>query len=93
MEFEWDENKNLINQKKHHVSFEVASYVFCDENHIEFYDYEHSTADEDRYVAIGLVQDVLYVVFTERKDAIRLISARKATAQERREYYDDSFYY
>jgi hypothetical protein len=44
--------------------------------------------DEDRYVAIGLVGDILFVVFTERKEKIRLISARLATEKERRLYYD-----
>ncbi|MGN0154013.1 MAG: BrnT family toxin [Lachnospiraceae bacterium] len=48
---------------------------------------------EDRYVAVGLVGDVLYVVFTERRDAIRLISAHKATPQERRDYYDNTIFY
>ena len=56
------------------------------------YDFEHS-ADEDRYVAIGKVGDVLFVVFTERKDAIRLISARLATNAERELYYDQNIYY
>ena len=51
------------------------------------YDSEHS-AEEDRYIAIGLVEDVLFVVFTERKEAIRLISARLATETERGFYYD-----
>lgn len=93
MKFEWDEEKNRINQEKHKISFEVASYVFLDENHVEFYDYEHSTLNEDRFVAVGMVGNVLYVVFTERKDAIRLISARKATPQERRDYYDNTNIY
>lgn len=64
--FEWDEEKNLLNQRKHGISFETASYVFEDENYIEMYDFEHSI-DEDRYIAIGCVGDVLFVVFTERK--------------------------
>lgn len=45
--FEWDEEKNLINQRKHGISFETAAYVFEDENYIEMYDFEHSI-DEDR---------------------------------------------
>lgn len=93
MKFEWDEEKNLSNQKKHHISFETAVFVFSDENHIELYDYENSTLEEDRYIAIGLVGDVLYVVFTEKKDATRIISARKATPQERRDYYDEASIY
>ena len=51
------------------------------------FDFEHSVA-EDRYIAIGKVGDVLLVVFTERKDAIRLISVRLATNAERELYYD-----
>ena len=87
LKFEWDEKKAAINLKKHKVAFEDAVYVFQDENRIEFFDAEHSD-DEDRYVAIGLVGTVLYVVFTERKDITRIISARKANSVERSYYYD-----
>lgn len=92
MKFEWDENKNLQNKKKHRISFETAAYVFDDPYYIEMYDFEHST-DEDRYIAIGKVGDVLFVVFTEKKDCIRLISARLATDAERRLYYDQDINY
>ena len=54
---------------------DTIKHVFDDPNYIEMFDFEHSVA-EDRYIAIGKVGDVLLVVFTERKDAIRLISAR-----------------
>ena len=87
LKFEWDEEKNAINKKKHKISFETAVYVFNDAAYIEMYDFEHSI-EEDRYIAIGKVGDILFVVFTERKDAIRLISARLATDAERRLYYD-----
>ncbi len=53
----------------------------------EWDDFEHST-DEDRYIAIGMVGDVLFAVFTERSERIRIISARLATEAERRLYYD-----
>ena len=66
MAFEWDKGKNLLNQKKHGISFETAAYVFEDENYIEMYDFEHSI-EEDRYIAIGCVGDVLFVVFTGKK--------------------------
>ncbi len=58
---------------------------------LEFYDDVHSI-DEDRYITIGKVENVLFVVFTERNDgdSIRLISARLATAKERRLYYGDA---
>ena len=92
MVFEWDEEKNLLNQRKHGISFETAAYVFADENYIEMYDFEHSIS-EDRYIAIGRVGDVLFVVFTERKEKIRLISARLATEAERRLYYDQDIQY
>ena len=92
MKFEWDENKNTINKVKHKISFETASLVFNDPNYIEMYDFEHST-EEDRFVAVGKVEEVLFVVFTERKDAIRLISARIATNAERGLYYDQDIYY
>ena len=48
--------------------------------------------EEDRYIAIGMVGDLLFVVFTERWENIRLISARLATESERRLYYDQNFY-
>ena len=69
-----------------------TSYVFEDENYIEMYDFEHSI-EEDRYIAIGCVGDVLFVVFTERKENIRLISARLANEAERRLYYDQNIHY
>lgn len=72
MKFEWDEEKNIINKEKHKISFETAAYVFDDPYYIEMFDFEHSV-DEDRYIAIGKVGDVLFVVFTERKETIRLI--------------------
>ena len=90
--FEWDDEKNRINQIKHNISFETAAYVFEDLNHIEMYDFEHSL-DEDRYIAIGMVGDVLFVVFTERKEKIRIISARLATESERRLYYAQDIHY
>lgn len=84
---EWDTNKNEINKKKHGVSFEAAALVFADEHYLELYDDEHSI-DEDRYIAIGLVEDILFVIHTMRNEKIRMISARLATKQERRFYYD-----
>lgn len=87
-----DEDKNTINKEKHKISFETAAYVFDDPYYIEMFDFEHSV-DEDRYIAIGKVGDILFVVFTERKDTIRLISARLATNAERSLYYDQDIYY
>ena len=85
--FEWDEEKNRLNFKKHKIRFETARLVFNDENRIEIYDEAHSLY-EDRYATIGMVDDVLFVVYTDRKDVIRIISARLATRRERNYYYD-----
>ena len=84
--FEWDENKNKSNIKKHGISFQTASRVFDDVNRIEMYDEENSIT-EDRYNTIGMVDDILFVVYTERNEKIRLISARIAEEPERRLYY------
>ena len=70
MRVEWDEMKNQLNRKKHGIDFETAMLVFNDLQRIEIYDEEHSIT-EDRYNTIGLVEDVLFVVYTERKDNIR----------------------
>lgn len=86
MVFEWDDEKEVINIKKHHIDFDTAKKVFNDINRIEIYDIQHSIL-EDRYNTIGLVDEVLFVVYTERHENIRLISARLATEKERRIYY------
>ena len=62
--------------------------AFADEERIEYYDEIHSV-DEDRYVVLGCVHGILYVVYTVRGDAARLISARMANAIERRIYYGE----
>ena len=87
MLFEWDAEKAAVNLKKHGVSFQTAVLVFFDENRIEMYDSEHSQ-DEDRYNTIGMAKDVLFVVYTERKDRTRIISARPANKKERSMYYE-----
>ena len=92
MFFEWDSEKEKTNIQKHGIDFTTAARVFNDENRLELYDEAHSDT-EDRYITIGLIGDVAYVVlvvYTERENTIRLISARKATNQERRAYYDYS---
>ena len=72
----------------YHISFETAALVFADEERIEYYDELHST-NEDRYIVLGCVQGILYVVYTMRGDVARLISARMATPAERRIYYGE----
>ena len=90
--FEWDEEKNRLNKIKHGINFKTAAKVFNDEDRIERRDYEHSQ-DEDRWQVIGLVEDVLFVVYTKRGIKTRLISARLATDYERSEYYGDGDLY
>ena len=87
MELEWDVVKAASNLRKHGVSFEEAELVFLDEGRIEFFD-GRKDYGEDRWATIGLAYSaVLYVVYTIRHtDTIRLISARKANADERKQY-------
>ena len=111
MLFEYDEEKNRTNIKKHGISFKAAARVFFDYDRIELYDEENSM-EEDRYDVIGDtsagttignidrfaddVDDILYVVYTERESreisgstqiVTRLISARMATSFERGLYF------
>lgn len=90
MKIEWDTNKNDVNVKKHHISFETAARVFLDENRLDYYDIVHSM-NEDRYITIGLVEEVIVVVYTLRKTRIRIISARLATSKERELYYEENY--
>ena len=85
--FEWDEKKAEQNIKKHNVPFEEAATVFSDPFSITIYDPLHSK-DEDRFVILGMSKKnrLLVVVHTERGDKIRIISARKATKKEKRQY-------
>ena len=87
MDFEWDVGKNKANIKKHGISFELAAKVFLDSKRIERYDAEHSSIEEQRYKTIGMVNEVVTVIYTERKTAIRIISARLAEQEEIDEYY------
>ena len=90
MTFEWDNQKNEYNKKNHDgISFEFAVRVFLDEKRIEKYDCMHSSDTEDRWNVIGRVEDVLFVVYTERNERTRIISARKATQEEINEYYNN----
>ena len=87
MQFAWDENKAAGNLIKHGVSFEEAATVFADPLSSTIADPLHSE-DEDRYVIIGssIRGHLLVVVFTERRSVFRIISARKATSRERKDY-------
>ena len=89
--FEWDEDKARANQRKHRVSFEEAKTVFNDPLSLTIVDEAHSS-EEQRYIDIGRSSSgrVLLVAYTERGTNIRLISSRKATASERRQYEEGS---
>ena len=86
MIFEWDDNKAELNWKKHRIPFEDAALIFLDENRIYEFDEEHSDYEERRKV-IGMVENILFVVYTERGEKLRLISARNATRREKEDYY------
>ena len=82
LQFEWDEEKELINISKHGIDFETASHVFPDPNRLEYYDEAHSFAGEERYITIGFVEEILTVVYTERIKALRIISLRTISEVE-----------
>ena len=85
MEFEWDSAKERANRKKHGVSFRMAAKVFLDPFAIEFED--RDAAGEPRFCIIGLVEGrMLFVAYTMRDDAVRIISARGAEPHEKRKY-------
>lgn len=88
--FIWDENKARINLHKHSVSFDEAATIFLDPRMLAFHDEEHSE-QEFRVIGIGISSRgrILRVVYTERRNEIRLISCRKASAEQRRLYESD----
>ena len=89
---EWDEDKAEENHRKHQVSFDEAKTVLMDPFSITIPDPEHSLAEE-RFIDIGssVKGQILVVVYTERGANIRLISCRKATPSERRQYEEGYF--
>lgn len=91
LSFEWDAEKEKINIEKHDgITFSMAARVFFDRKRIEKYDEKHSSFEEDRWNAIGMVDDVLFVVFTEKTNGrIRIISARPAEKEEIDEYFNN----
>ena len=90
--FEWDGRKDATNRRKHHVGFAEASTVFGDPLSITIPDPDHAKAEE-RFVIIGLSnkRNMLVVIHTIRGEQIRLISARPATKNERRNCAETSF--
>jgi len=91
VKFEWDPRKANANFSKHGVSFEEAMTVFSDPLARIFRDDQHST-DEQREIIIGHSsrQRLLLVSFTVRETTIRILSARETTAQERKDYEENS---
>ena len=87
--FEWDENKNRLNRKRHRVSFEEAQAVFLDDNALLIDDPDHSV-DEVRFLLLGLSSSLRVLVVChcvcQAGNVIRIISARKADRSERLSY-------
>ena len=83
--FEWDEEKERDNIRAHGVNFSDASQVFYDYFRMERHD-DDSSEDEERWQTMGFFKDVFFVIYTERGDVTRIISARVAEAFERRIY-------
>lgn len=91
IKFEWDENKNDINKKKHKISFEEAKTVFYDEEALLIDDPEHSQ-EEERFIILGLSKKANLLVvchcYRASDTVIRIISARKATKNEAKQYHE-----
>ena len=87
LQFDWDEAKAETNIRKHGISFEEAITVFGDPLAVTIYDVGHS-GDEDRFVNVGhsIGGRVLVVVYAERGEYIHIISCRRATPAEERQY-------
>jgi len=85
---EWDDEKNEINKQEHEgMSFELAQLVFTDPNRLERLDRsENNISWEERWQTLGMAGKVLFVVYTERGERKRIISARLANKAERRSY-------
>ena len=87
--FEWDENKDIINRKKHRISFTEASTVFYDDEARVIDDPEHSETEE-RFIILGLSKRANLLVvchcYKASETVIRIISARKATKTETKQY-------
>lgn len=91
MRFEWDQNKNIANQKKHGISFDEAIEIFDDPLHVSILDEKYSYFEE-RWITVGATKNISIVVAVnlffddEGEEVIRLISAREATDNERKKY-------
>ncbi len=87
MRFDWDPEKDRENRRKHGFSLSDGRAVFHDQNALDEFD-DRDYGGEERWVAIGWVGPIIaYVVYTEVGDVRRLISVRKATADEEARYF------
>lgn len=91
--FEWDSQKAIANYQKHEVSFEEAATIFADPEGLDGEDSDHSQHEQRRQrIALSIAGRILFVVYTlrrmdhEKKEAIRIISARQASRKERKAY-------
>ena len=93
LNFEWDEQKATINKNKHGVSFEEANTVFGDPLSLTIDDPLHSKS-EQRFIIIGrsIRQRTVVVIYVERRNNIRIISARLATSREKKTYEENNYY-
>ncbi len=91
LSFEWDLNKARRNLRTHSVSFDEASTAFSDTLSLTIYDPLHS-GEEERMILIGNSHRnrLLVIVHTERRDKVRIISARRATKKERNQYEENA---
>ena len=91
LKFVWDSEKAKINKQKHGISFETAARVFLDNFSYDDYDELHSDF-EDRIKIVGHVGKILAVIYTERGERNRIISARQADKDEEEDYYGQFTY-
>jgi len=89
LEFEWYSEKERLIAEKHGLDMETVKNVFDDPLRIIQHDEAHSGL-EDRWQTLGKVKEVLFAVYTERGEKVRIITAREATPEERRVYYGTS---
>ena len=87
--FEWDSEKERENIEEHGVDFKTATRVFFDFFRMERHD-DDSSENEERWQTMGFYEDVLFVVYTERGETVRIMSARAAEPFERRIYHGNS---
>ena len=91
IKFEWDKTKNILNIKKHGIDFNEAATVFLDDEALLIEDEKHSD-EEDRFVLLGFSQKANLLIvchcYRTNEEVIRIISARKATKNETKQYFD-----